>query len=104
MVCPRCGERPLPFGRLLRTINPMRITCAHCSAQLAAGSMAYIWTALHVPLAIGLVWIRRELYAQGAFQVAWAPYVFYISAIALVFATAYVIPWFGFARMYREAS
>lgn len=93
MMCPKCGNRPLTFSQFLRSMNPMRIRCGRCDAELKAGPFAYFWTVLHVPIAIGLVALRGTI---GWWLLP--------LAIAVVFCTAYVIPYFAFHRLYRIAS
>lgn len=101
MRCPKCGERPLTLTRFLSTINPLRIQCGNCGAQLRAGWFAYLWTVLHLPLVIGLVELDRMLLRHGLLsgQLTQGGYV--IAALALLFVTSFVIPWYGFNRVYH---
>ena len=93
MMCPQCGKRPLTFSQFARTMNPFRIQCRSCGAELKAGLLAYVWTLLHAPLAIGLVALRSVL-----------GFWFLPVAIAVVFCTAFAIPYFGFNNLYRLRS
>src|SRR5947207_2605685 len=98
MRCPKCGNRPLPFGRFLSTLNPFRIQCAHCQTPLRAGPLAYIWTVLHVPIGAGIV---RWHFWVGRIESPRAVLDFFLGAAAILFCTAYVVPYLAFKRMYR---
>ena len=92
MSCPNCGDRPLSFPRWLSTPNPFRIQCGHCGARLRAGALAHLWILCQIPIAYGLV----ELFVKLSH-----PAYFIVVAIGVVFCSAYVIPYYGFRRLYR---
>ena len=98
MNCPKCGNRPLTFSKFLRTLNPFQIQCNHCNAHLEAGFMAKLWTLCHIPIAAGLVWVGTQ---AGLLTSSWRIVVFFVAAAAVLFCTAYVIPYFAFSRIYR---
>ena len=101
MLCPKCGRKPLAFSKFLITLNPFAIQCAHCATRLHAGPTAYLWTLFHVPIAAGIWTIGRRLSAAGIFDSPWGLTAYLVCAIALVFCTAYVVPWLAFKNLYR---
>ena len=80
MNCPKCGNRPLTFSRWLRTLNPFRIQCSHCNAQLRAGFMVYLWTLCHIPIGVGIVWVGMGFDQAGLFTSWWACDGFFVVA------------------------
>ena len=104
MRCPNCGERPRSFTRFLTTANPFRIRCDNCGAQLRAGWFAYVWTLLHLPLGLGLIELDNVLERNGVLSSPLTQGTFVVAALVLVFCTSFVIPWYGFNRMYHLSS
>ncbi len=103
MLCPKCGKKPLAFSKLLMTLNPFAIQCAHCAARLRAGPSAYLWTLFHVPIGAGIWMIGRLLAAAGILDSPWGLVAYLVCAAALVFFTAYVVPWLAFKNLYGVA-
>lgn len=101
MSCPKCGNRPVPFARWMRTRDPFHLTCVHCHSELTVGAAGWIWTLLHVPLAAGLVSLHNTLRTNGLLEGWWAFTGYSTLALALVFVTAWVVPWFGFRSAYK---
>ena len=101
MLCPNCGKKPVQFSQWLLTLNPFKIQCRHCEARLRAGAGAYVWTLFHVPLGAGVILLGRGFARSGVFEASWTSPLFVLGAIALLFSTAYVIPWLGFKDVYR---
>ena len=101
MNCPKCGNRPLPFTQWICKLNPFRIQCSHCLAQLEAGFTATLWSLCHLPIGFGLVWLYQRLDEAGLFASSWYFAGFLTGAAALLFCTAYVIPYLTFKRVYR---
>jgi len=101
MNCPKCGNRPLVFTKWLRTLNPFKIECNHCSTQLEGGFVAHLWTLCHFPIGAGLFWIGGRFDQAGLFGSSLGYVGFVVGAAAVVFCTAYVIPYFLLSRCYR---
>ncbi len=98
MRCPTCAERPFSFGQWLRTLDPFNVECTRCRASLRAAPLAYAWTLLHVPIGIGIVAMIRSPAARASLAMLVA---FSIVALAILFVTAYVIPYYFLDRSYR---
>lgn len=103
MTCPRCGGRPMSFRQFLSRLSAFRITCATCGSHLRAGPVVYIWTLLHIPLALGIVQLRRVLTAAGYIRSPLALLGYLVLALGVLFVTAWVIPWFLLGGVYRDA-
>ena len=101
MNCPKCGNRPLTFSKWLCKLNLFRIQCSHCNAHLEAGFMPYLWTLGHIPIGVGLVWVGERFYQARLFSSSWGLVGFFVGAAAVLFCTAYVIPYFAFSRVLR---
>ena len=101
MICPKCGNKPLSFATFLVTLNPFRIHCVNCGVELRAGPIAYVWTALHVLLGVGLVQVYRSLMVSGVIASVTGAVMFIIGVFGLLFVTAYVIPWVFLRNTYR---
>jgi hypothetical protein len=103
MICPKCGNKPLSFASFLVTLNPFRINCVNCGAALRAGPIAYVWTALHVLIGVGLVQLYRSLVVSGVIGSVTGAVMYVIGIFGLLFVTAYVIPWMFLPSTYRSA-
>ena len=103
MICPKCGNKPLSFAGLLVTLNPWRIRCVNCGAPLRLGPIGFVWTALHVLLAFGLVRLYVVLAIGGVIDSPTGVVLFTAASLALIFMTAYVIPWMFLTHLYRAA-
>ncbi len=103
MICPRCGNKPLSFASFLVTLNPFRISCVGCGARLRAGPIAYVWAALHLLIAVGLVRLYRGMVVAGMIGSLAGAVMFVIGVFGLLFVTAYVIPWMFLPSTYRSA-
>src|SRR5258708_6095046 len=103
MICPRCGNKPLSFASFLVTLNPFRISCVGCGARLRAGPIAYVWAALHMLIAVGLVRLYRGMVVAGMIGSLAGAVMFVIGVFGLLFVTAYVIPWMFLPSTYRSA-
>ena len=101
MTCPSCGNKPISFSRFLVTLNPWRIQCISCGTDLRAGPTAYTWVILHLILGIGLVSLYQKLTVDGVIASSAGLFVFLAATVALVFLTAYVIPWMFLSDIYR---
>lgn len=98
MLCPACGERPCSFGKWIRTLDPFNVECRSCHAALRAAPLAYIWTLVHVPIGIGITAMLRSPAARGSLGIL---VVLSVMALAILFVTAYVIPYYYIDRCYR---
>lgn len=98
MRCPTCGERPFSFGQWLRTLDPFNVECTRCHASLRAAPLAYAWTLLHVPIGIGITAMLRLPAAKASFAML---VVLSVVALAILFVTAYVMPYYYLDRCYR---
>jgi hypothetical protein len=103
MLCPTCGKKPLAFSKFVMTLNPFAIQCGHCATRLRAGPWAHVWTLFHAPIGVGIWIIGRRLAAAGLFDSLWGPVAYWACAAALLFFTAYVVPWLAFKNLYRVA-
>jgi uncharacterized membrane protein YdbT with pleckstrin-like domain len=103
VICPVCGNKPLSFPRFMFTLNPWRIQCMSCDAELHAGPIAYVWTALHVVLGLALVSAYKRMVVDGIIASSSGVLMFIAAVFALIFLTAYVIPWMFLKNMYRVA-
>lgn len=103
MICPKCGNKPLSFATLLVTLNPFRVTCVSCGAALRARPVVYWWTAAHILLGVGLVWLYHSMIMRGVIISLVGAVMFIIGIAGLVFVTAYVIPWMFMPGAYRVA-
>jgi len=92
MLCPQCGNKPFAFAKWMRTLNPFRVQCHQCQAQLKAGTVAYIWLLCHVPIGFGIaVLVGLSSGSSGPTRS-----LFFLGGAAVLFFTAFVIPCFGF--------
>ena len=98
MNCPNCGRRPISFSRWLRTLRPFRLECVHCHSTLQATNIAYVWTALHAVLGAAMAEVRRNVPFLRANFGLWL-----LLVVAVLFCTAFVIPYFAFRGGYRVA-
>lgn len=103
MICPKCGNKPLSFATFLVTLNPWRIRCVNCGTALRAGPIAYVWAALHALLGLWLVKVYLGFAVDGVIASPAGVVMFMSASIALVFMTAYVIPWMFLENLYRAA-
>jgi uncharacterized protein (DUF983 family) len=103
VTCPKCGNKPLSFATFLVTINPWKIRCVNCGESLRVGPLGYLWVALHVLLGLGLVKLYLGFAVQGVIATPAGVLMFVAASLALVFMTAYVIPWMFFDRLYHVA-
>lgn len=101
MLCPNCSKRPFGFLKWLGTLTPFWIECSHCHTKLRAGGIAHLWTLLHLFIGGGLIWLWVVAGRNGYLDSSWGMGLFMISAVALIFCTAYVIPYFAFDHAYR---
>jgi uncharacterized protein (DUF983 family) len=101
VICPHCGNKPISFARFMVTVNPWRLHCVNCGADLRAGPTAYTWTVLHLLLALALVSVYKRLTVDGVIASTTGLFVFLAATVALVFLTAYVIPWMFLTDLYR---
>jgi uncharacterized protein (DUF983 family) len=99
--CPECGNKPLSFAAYLVTINPWRVRCVNCRAPLHAGPLGYLWIAAHVVLGLGLVKLYLTFAVEGVIASPAGVLMFVAASLAIVFITAYVIPWMFFDGLYR---
>ena len=104
MRCPTCGKRPVRFSALLFTLDPFRMQCDNCGAQLRAGWFAYLYTLLHLPLGLGLIELHRIMERSDMLSTPLAQGTFIVAALGLLFCTSFVIPWYGFNRVYHLSS
>lgn len=91
----------MSFAAFLVTLNPWRIRCINCSVPLRAGFLGYVWTALHVALALALVRLYLTFAVEGVISSPTGVLMFVCASLALVFMTAYVIPWMFLGGLYR---
>jgi uncharacterized protein (DUF983 family) len=101
VTCPSCGNKPISFARFLVTLNPWRIQCASCGTDLRAGPTAYTWVILHLILGFGLVSLYQRLTLNGVINSSTGVLLFVAATLAIVFLTAYVIPWMFLSDVYR---
>ena len=101
MICPVCGNKPLSFAGFLVTLNAWRIRCINCDAPLRLGPIGYVWTAAHVLLGLALVRLYLTFAVEGVIASPAGVIMFIAASLALVFITAYVIPWMFFGNLYR---
>jgi ribosomal protein S27E len=101
VICPNCGNRPLSFATFLVTLNPWRIRCVNCGATLHVGPLGYAWMAFHVVLGLALVKLYLAFAVQGVIASPAGVLMFISASLALVFITAYVIPWMFLDGVYR---
>lgn len=101
VICPNCGNKPLSFARFLVTLNPWRIQCVSCGTDLKAGPTGYTWVILHLILGFGLVNLYQKLTLDGVIASPAGVLIFVIATLAIVFLTAYVIPWMFLTDLYR---
>ena len=101
MTCPKCGNKPISFATYLVTLNPWRIRCVNCGEALRVGPIGYLWTALHVVLAVALVRLYLGFAVRGVIATPAGVVMFIVGSLAIVFMTAYVIPWMFFDGLYR---
>ena len=101
MRCPECGSKPLSFASYLVTINPWRVRCVNCGAALHAGALGYLWAAAHVLLGLALVKLYLTFAVEGVIASPAGVLMFIAGSLAIVFITAYVIPWMFFDGLYR---
>ena len=103
MLCPTCGKKPVTFSKLLMTLNPFAIQCAHCATRLRAGPGAHLWTLFHFPIGAGIFIIGRRLASAGLFDSLWGLVAYLACAAVLIFSSAFVVPWLTFKNVYRVA-
>lgn len=102
MRCPKCGKRPFEFGEWVGEIrSPFRRVCNNCGARLRAGGVAYLWTLLHLPIGIGFLWAWRDLRDGGYLDSGLGVGGFMLLTAAVIFTTAFVIPYFWLGGVYR---
>lgn len=101
MICPRCTQRPLSFADFLRTLNAMRIVCSHCGAELRGNAVAYLITALHVPLALGAVEALRRLEGAQLLTTPLRVVLFFTAMLLVFFCTAFLLPWLWRGALHR---
>ena len=91
----------MSFAAYLVTLKPWRIRCINCGAVLHAGPFAYAWTAAHVLLGLGMVKLYLAFAVQGIIASPAGVLMFIAASLAIVFITAYVIPWMFVDRIYH---
>jgi hypothetical protein len=101
VTCPKCGNKPLSFATFLVTLNPWRIRCVNCGTRLHVGPIGYVWVALHVLLGLALVKLYLGFAEDGVIATPAGVLMFVAASLALVFLTAYVIPWMFLGGLYR---
>ena len=101
VICPKCGNKPLSFATLLVTLNPWQIRCVNCGAALRVGPVGYAWSAFHVVLAVALVNLYIDFAMSGVIASPTGVLMFIAACLALIFMTAYVIPWMFLSTLYR---
>jgi hypothetical protein len=102
MRCPKCGQRPFGFWEWVGEVrSPFRRVCNNCGARLRAGGLGYLWTLLHLPIAASIWWVWRTLRDGGYLESGLGVGGFVLLTAAVIFATAFVIPYFAFNSVYR---
>lgn len=102
MRCPGCGERPFGFWEWVGELrSPFRRVCNNCRARLRAGGLVHLWTLLHLPIAAGILWAWRTLRDGGYLDTGLGVGGFMLLTAAVIFTTAFVIPYLWFDGVYR---